>query len=48
MGRSLKRMHNHLANKDNEGAGYQVVITGWYKMTSLSFKQFNATELPSL
>ena len=42
-----KRMHNHLTNKDKEGAGYQVVVTEWYKVTSLAFKQFNAIELPS-
>ena len=42
-----KRMHNHLAKKDKEGAGYQVVVTGLNKVTSLSFKQFNAIELPS-
>ena len=33
-----KRMHNHLSNKDKEAAGYQVVVTGWYKVTGLSFK----------
>ena len=36
MGRSLKRMHNYLANKDKEGPGYQVVVSGWYKVTSPS------------